>query len=133
MSHYYSQKGMDVFQRLPLTFHVTSLEDGAWAMFTDRYQQLKALGRNNIWIIKPGENSNRGRGITVHDSYEEIKAIVGAGETVVDPQDCHSKRRTHIIQSYIDRPLLYNRRKFDIRCYMLLVNIVPMRLYRTTQ
>jgi hypothetical protein len=30
--------------------------------------------------------------------------------------------RTYIIQMYIDRPMLYNNRKFDIRHYMLITN-----------
>ncbi len=30
-----------------------------------------------MWIVKPGENSNRGRGITIHDSLEEIGRVVG--------------------------------------------------------
>ena len=30
---------------------------------------------------------------------------------------------TYIIQSYINRPFLYNNRKFDIRHYMLLTSI----------
>lgn len=32
----------------------------------------------------------------------------------------NNSKKTFIIQKYIDRPFLYNRRKFDIRCYMLL-------------
>ena len=28
--------------------------------------------------------------------------------------------KTYIIQKYIEKPLLYKQRKFDIRCYMLL-------------
>lgn len=31
--------------------------------------------------------------------------------------------RTYIVQMYIDRPLLYNNRKFDIRHYMLITNL----------
>ena len=34
--------------------------------------------------------------------------------------------RTFIIQEYLEKPFLYNRRKFDLRCYMLLVNIVTI-------
>lgn len=30
---------------------------------------------------------------------------------------------THIIQSYINRPFLYNGRKFDIRHYMLITSV----------
>jgi hypothetical protein len=32
--------------------------------------------KRNIWIIKPGENTNRGQGITVMKEFEEIKAII---------------------------------------------------------
>jgi tubulin monoglycylase TTLL3/8 len=31
--------------------------------------------------------------------------------------------RTYILQQYIDRPFLYKKRKFDIRCFMLLSRI----------
>lgn len=51
----------------------------------------------------------------------------------MDNQDPKFNKRTYIIQSYIDKPFLYNKRKFDIRCYMLLVNIVIFYLFRTKQ
>ena len=31
--------------------------------------------------------------------------------------------KSFIIQKYIERPLLYQKRKFDIRCFMLLTSI----------
>ncbi len=30
----------------------------------------------NIWIVKPGENSNQGRGITVIDEIYELNTII---------------------------------------------------------
>lgn len=30
----------------------------------------------NIWIVKPGENSNQGRGITVIDEIYELNNII---------------------------------------------------------
>ena len=32
--------------------------------------------RRNIWIVKPGENTNRGTGIIVAKDYEEIKSLL---------------------------------------------------------
>jgi len=32
----------------------------------------------------------------------------------------NGKPKTYIVQQYIDDPFLYNKRKFDIRCYVLL-------------
>jgi hypothetical protein len=31
--------------------------------------------------------------------------------------------KTYILQKYLERPLLYNKRKFDIRCFMLMTSI----------
>ena len=64
----------------------------------------------NTWIIKPGENSNRGVGIHVCHSMNEIKSLVGG-------------KKDMIIQKYIDYPLLINRRKFDFRVFGLMTSI----------
>lgn len=70
----------------------------------------------NTWIIKPGENSNRGVGITVVKTIREVQSIIGR-PTRKDGD------RTFIIQKYIDYPLLVHKRKFDFRCYGLLSSI----------
>ena len=70
----------------------------------------------NTWIIKPGENTNRGQGITVVKTIREVQSIIGR-PTKKDGD------RTFIIQKYIDFPLLVHKRKFDFRCYGLLTSI----------
>ncbi|TNV86406.1 hypothetical protein FGO68_gene17718 [Halteria grandinella] len=71
----------------------------------------------NIWIVKPGENTNRGNGITVCSSFQEIKQIFNENNF----DDYQAK--TFIVQKYIENPQLYKGRKFDIRCYAMLTSV----------
>lgn len=66
-----------------------------------------------MWIVKPGENSNQGNGIQVFDNINEIAELVKSAS-----DRPNGKQRSYIIQKYL-MPFLYNKRKFDIRCYVL--------------
>ena len=43
----------------------------------------------NTWIIKPGENTNRGVGISVASNMHEIRSLIGSASGDIDS--------THII------------------------------------
>jgi hypothetical protein len=108
---------MDQF--MPLTFHVTTLEDEEWtsfkAAFTKHTQDEDKARATNLWILKPASMSNRGFGIRVANDLEEIEAIVST-EARKDAR-CGG----WVCQKYIERPLLIDGRKFDIRAFCLLV------------
>lgn len=107
---FYLSAGKQVFDIVPITFHVTSVNDLNFKEFEKVFSQSEG---SNVWIIKPGENTNRGKGISVSSNLGEIKEIVTE----------KSSTHTCIIQKYIDRPLLINKRKFDIRCFALLTSV----------
>jgi hypothetical protein len=77
---------------------------------------LKPRKRRNVWLVKPGENTNRGTGITVTETVEEITNLIESEKI-----DSMGRPRTHILQEYI-MPFLYNKRKFDIRTYICLTS-----------
>ena len=108
---------MDQF--MPLTFHVTNLEDAEWtsfkAAFTKHAQDEDKARATNLWILKPASMSNRGFGIRVANDLEEIESIVST-EARKDAR-CGG----WVCQKYIERPLLIDGRKFDIRAFCLLV------------
>ena len=68
-----------------------------------------------MWIVKPGESSNRGNGITVCHCLDDIKLRLKGRERNGD-----GSLRTFMVQKYMEKPLLYKGRKFDIRHYLLL-------------
>lgn len=116
MKLYYESLGLELFAKVPMTFNVTSEADEEYQKFLQIYQEYeseKTKGTmQNIWIIKPGEYTNRGNGITVCQALEDINAILKPAPD-----------RSFIIQKYIEKPLLIYKRKFDIRCYAMITSI----------
>lgn len=81
MNNYYNALGMDPFQvAIPLTFHIKSgANDPEYLKFLDYYNRYEQTNENqNIWIIKPGENTNRGVGIQVAQALPEIRQIINS-------------------------------------------------------
>lgn len=117
----YCCENQDVFNTLPLTFHIKDgSSDAQFLNFTKYYNELKITcnknsERKNVWVIKPGENSNRGIGIKVESEFNRIKGYVDQYCSKYGSQG----KKTVILQKYIDNPLLYFRRKFDVRCFCL--------------
>jgi hypothetical protein len=82
LKHYYEALGQDPWLSLPVTFHVKrGTSDPEFAKFKSYFdtceaQDIENNSNKNIWIIKPGENSNCGKDITVAKDFEEIKELV---------------------------------------------------------
>lgn len=108
MSTLFLNQGRDPFGALPLTFIVESSSDPQFALFEEAYQNMASV-KQRIWIVKPAEWANRGCGIRIYKSIEEVRARVD------------SKERAWAVQKYIEKPLLIHHRKFDIRAYCLVM------------
>jgi len=112
---YYESIGKNPFDFIPLTFHIKEgIGDKEYEKFSEAYHKLEE-SNENVWIIKPGENSNRGKGIILAKTLKHIEKAL--------TDSIRDKKHTFILQKYIERPLLFNRRKFDIRCYGLLTAV----------
>ncbi|CDW84262.1 tubulin-tyrosine ligase family [Stylonychia lemnae] len=123
MKEFYRAKGKCIFEShvFPHTYLVKSSHDDSEYLKLVKYATQRP---DSIWIIKPGENSNRGCGISlcqgVDGIQKEIETLDNSNGMYSSSSNNSGINRTLIIQSYITNPLLINKRKFDIRVYGLL-------------
>ena len=99
----------------------------------------------NVWLLKP-IHLNRGRGIKVFNNLKTFslhmneflsKMIENEKKSFVDISDkkiveqfskkIKDNKSKFIIQKYIEKPLLIEQRKFDIRVWVLITN--DMKVY----
>ncbi|CAH0731991.1 unnamed protein product, partial [Brenthis ino] len=71
----------------------------------------KYAANNEKWIIKPPASA-RGTGIKVVSRWTQIP-----------------KKKPVVVQRYVSKPYLINGSKFDLRLYVLVTSIHPLRIY----
>lgn len=107
---------------LPLTYNI-KIE---WENQKSHLLKIKSIfskiksqnAESEMWVLKPGKNSNRGKNITIFKNIMDVQDFILEQE----PGD-----QNWVVQKYIENPLLiggpnwYNtpRRKFDIRVFGL--------------
>ena len=74
----------------------------------------------NMWVVKPS-SLNRGRKIGIFKHLKNIQDYIFASNSSV---------RDWVVQKYIEKPLLYNGRKFDIRVWVLVTADFKIYMYR---
>lgn len=94
------------------------------------FKELKEFWQkspSNLFIIKPPASA-RGNGIRV---INHISQIPESALKLPEPQPgAPTKKSTMIVQQYISNPcLLENGQKFDLRIYVLLTSVDPLRIY----
>lgn len=99
--------GPSHFNFLPKTF----ILPGETALLMEEINK----GSGYTYIVKP-HNRSQGKGITVTSS---INTILGKLE----------KYSSLIVSHYIDSPLLINGLKFDLRIYVAITGVNPLRVY----
>lgn len=86
--------------------------------FSNFFSEAKTKYKNHKFILKP-TNQSEGDGILVFDNYRKLptwKADFAEYNEVV-------------AQTYLPNPLIVNQRKWDMRIYVLVTSIHPLRVY----
>lgn len=118
LKHYCKITGIPLEDLVPLSFYVDSFEAVEYEQFKDAFksQSKRDQSSKNLWLVKPAEFTFGGNGIEICDSISKVDQVLR--EKFVEQATISSQR--YIIQKYIEDPLLYQGRKFDIRAFCLL-------------
>ena len=81
--------------------------------------QSNINGSENLWIVKPAGLS-RGRDIKLVKKYVEILSHCIPHK---------AKSNMWVIQKYIEKPWLYNGKKFDFRVWVVVPSWNPFQVY----
>ena len=78
----------------------------------EREYSRSSGGSGSLWIVKPAEAAN-GAGVRLLESLSNLPP----------------EHERWLVQRYIERPLLLDGRKFDLRLFALVTNVWPLRIY----
>jgi tubulin polyglutamylase TTLL6/13 len=77
----------------------------------DFHRLTKKHTRGKVYIVKP-ENGCQGQGIYLTGNVNGLE-----------------KERGQVVQEYVANPMLIDGLKFDLRIYVLLTSVKPLRIY----
>ncbi|XP_017151511.1 tubulin polyglutamylase TTLL4 isoform X2 [Drosophila miranda] len=124
------------YNHIPGSFRI-GRKDTMWRSI---YQNLKKFGKKEFGFmqksyIMPDDLENL-RQVWPKNASKLTKWIVkppasarGTGIRIVNKWSQFPKDRPLVVQKYIERPLLINDNKFDMRLYVVLTSINPLRIY----
>eukprot|EP00466_Bigelowiella_natans_P011884 jgi/Bigna1/143465/aug1.79_g18173 len=98
----------------PKDFRFTPRE---WSLPRETEIFKQDFKQGSTYILKPSSGS-QGMGISVVQSWEAVVAYLS-----------ESPRSEHVAQEYIANPMLLDGYKFDLRVYVLLESLTPLKAY----
>ena len=72
-----------------------------------------------MWLVKPA-SLNQGRGIEIFRNMRDISNFIFNKNDI----------QHWVVQKYVERPFLYNGRKFDLRIWAIVTNDYRVYVYR---
>ena len=118
--HFQQKFGKDQFNFIPETFSLVDEREEVVLAMTSRAspearRDGEPAGPRGVWIVKP-VGLSRGRGIFLTNGPLALPARDAMG-------------RGMLVQRYLANPYLIKERKFDLRVYVLITGVSPLKVY----
>ncbi len=92
------------------------------SILANKFKSRKTDDCLNVWLLKPAGN-NRGQGIQLLDSLSALDSLLAQQAT---PR----RGKQFVLQKYIEKPLLIQNRKFDMRIWVLVNQDMNLYVYQ---
>ena len=102
------EKFPDEYNYIPETYLYPTQRDEIRKKFKNYHYDPK-----DVWLFKPAKDSFA-RGVEILDNYTEIQK---------------SKFKNFLISRYIMNPMLIRNKKFDVRAYIIVTGMNPLKIY----
>eukprot|EP00930_Biecheleria_cincta_P007116 TRINITY_DN108263_c0_g1_i1.p1 TRINITY_DN108263_c0_g1~~TRINITY_DN108263_c0_g1_i1.p1 ORF type:complete len:1395 (+),score=287.84 TRINITY_DN108263_c0_g1_i1:116-4300(+) len=118
-------------QELPEVF---AFSPKTWVLPQDAEDLKRFISRcskDETVIAKPTAGA-QGKGIVLAKKWKDLEAIVNKTKAAADAAANGSRKSNpceYVVQRYLNSPLLLNGLKFDMRLYVVVTSVVPMRAY----
>ena len=84
-------------------------------------EQYALVGEQNVWILKP-RGGSKGEGI---QCFQDLQEVIDQHHT----KELEYPLSSYVLQKYIENPLLLEGHKFDIRQWVLIKSLHPLKIY----
>lgn len=96
-----------------------------WVLPYDLADLESTMSRGKCTYIAKPSTGTQGKGIVLAKKFNDLSDVVSKAQGAKDG----SLRTEYVVQRYVARPLLLDGLKFDMRIYVVVTSIVPLRAY----
>ena len=89
-------------------------------MDAEIFENIYKKSKKTLWIVKP-VNMSRGRGVHLLKDENELKELI--------KKSYDENANPDLLSKYLDKPHVINKKKYDLRIYVLVTSFTPLRFY----